>query len=122
MNGTTFKYFKTEKAATPLGEVNLMMASAKDEGSNRFSLMLPQRKYVFECKNAAELQRWMKAIQDATVNLYNNLKAGESSKKKDVKDVSKFAENKQRVLDLMKTGPGNQVCADCGKVSKKKKR
>lgn len=115
MNGTSFKYYKTEKADAPLGEVNLLMASAKDEGNNRFSLVLPQRKYVFECKNASELQRWMKAIQDATVNLYNNLKAGESSKKKDSKDVSKFAENKQRILDLMKTGLGNQVCADCGK-------
>ncbi len=116
MNGTSFKYYKTDKTTdSPLGEVNLLMASAKDEGNNRFSLVLPQRKYVFECKNAAELQRWMKAIQDATVNLYNNLKAGESSKKKDSKDVSKFAENKQRVLDLMKSGPGNQICADCGK-------
>ena len=115
MNATTFRYYKSDKAPAPLGEVNLLMASAKDEGNNRFSLVLPSRKYVFEAKSPADLQRWMKGIQDNTVNLYNNLKAGDSSKKKDSKDVSKFAENKERVLSLMSSVPGNNECADCSK-------
>ncbi len=117
MNATTFRYYKSDKTPAPLGEVNLLMASVKDEGSNRFALILPSRKYVFEAKNAADLQRWMKGIQDATTNLYNNLKAGDSSKKKDSKDVSRFADNKQRILQLMSSVPDNEECADCGQTN-----
>ena len=115
MNATMFRYYKNDKTPQALGEVNLLLASAKDEGSNRFSLVLPQRKYVFEAKNAEDHARWMQGINDATVNLYNNLKAGDSAKKRDEKDVAKFADNKQRILKLLSSGPGNQQCADCDK-------
>lgn len=115
VNASSFRYYKNANSPVPLGEVNLLMCNVKDEGSNRFALLLPSRKYVFEAKNAPDHQRWVQAIQEATTALYNNLKGGESNKFAAEGDAERYTDNKQRVLDLLRNGEGNQRCCDCGK-------
>lgn len=114
MSATSFKYYKNANDPKALGEINLIMCSVKDEGLNRFSLMLPSRKYVFEARSAMDHTRWVQAIQDATTLLYNNLKGGDGLKVSSEAAASAYTDNKQRVLQLQATGAGNQECADCG--------
>ena len=101
VTGTTFSYFKNQNEKKPLGEINLLLCSVKKSSKKDkpgFDLIIPQRTYCFLCKDSYEADRWIQSIQNATSQLYYDLKNDDKKE-----EENKIEENENIEISTQRT-------------------
>lgn len=104
----------------PTVTLPLLTCQCKDEVDSAkkpcFAIQSQNRKYVFQAEDDQEKAEWMAVLNNTLEHLFNkHMAPGESTEESS--EVKSMNELTKRIIDYIKSLPGNHQCCDCNAPS-----